>query len=129
MLTLPLPCSVDAPAVLLVEDQPLLLRLEALTLSRAGLRVLQAADAFQALDLIRQHRERIGLAVLDRHLPGLDGVTLLARLRQVQPDLPCLLVSGADREEVLPAECAFLAKPFYPAQLLAVVRDLLAVPV
>jgi len=55
-------------------------------------RVLLAADAQQALDLFS--REQPDLVVLDIRMPGIDGLTLLNRLRETARDLPIIIFSA-----------------------------------
>jgi two-component system OmpR family response regulator len=62
--------------------------------------------------------------VIDRKLPGLDGVTLVRRLRETDPRTPILMISGVattiDRVEGIRAGCDdYLAKPYVFAELLA----------
>jgi len=91
-----------------------------------GYRVLDASDGEAALDLVE--RTQPDLLLTDNMMPGLRGVELIARLyaRQEQP-LPIILLSAAPPGNV-PTPARFLAKPFDLAQLLGLVRSLLAAP-
>ncbi len=121
--------SPERATVLLVEDDPPLLRATAKSLTLLGYEVLSAESAARALEAAK-HAERVDLVVSDMQLPDLDGVTLIARLRAVRPDLPALLVSGYTEQDRIGAdpaalEIAFLAKPFNPEQLARRVAELL----
>jgi two-component system cell cycle sensor histidine kinase/response regulator CckA len=115
--------------VLLVEDDDVLLRFMLRCLEGAGLRVLAAADAEQALALTAEAEEAPGLLVTDVVLPGADGSALARRLRERWLGLRVLYTSGFGPGTPEPpgaAPSAMLAKPFTPAQLQEAVRSLLA---
>jgi CheY-like chemotaxis protein len=82
------------PEILVVDDEPLLLRLLEVVLPPYGLAVRTAAGGQQALDLYRRHRDSIGVVLLDLGMPGLDGPQTLARLREIDPDVRFCFMSG-----------------------------------
>jgi CheY-like chemotaxis protein len=65
-------------------------------LERAGHDVVSVADAQGALEVLEG--ERIDLVVTDVVMPGLTGVELLNELRDLQPDLPVVLMTGGSPE-------------------------------
>ena len=101
--------------ILLVEDEPALLRLGAASLRAAGHEVLVAGDAYAALDML-EAGETPGLLVSDVSMPGMDGVALARAARLVRPGLPVLLLSGyaasALSVDLTVEGWHFLAKPF-----------------
>jgi len=107
--------------VLLVDDEPLLLKsAERMLLSR-GLRVLLAFDGPGALREAERVPE-LALLVTDIRLPGMDGVELAERLRKRLPHLKVLFVSGFDGDPRRPAfpddgSWTFLPKPFTGREL------------
>ena len=131
----PAPRPVAAPAVgtetvLLVEDEEGLQRLLQTVLTRAGYRVLSAANGQQALSLAEQEAGRIDLLVTDVIMPGMGGGDLADRLSTQRPDLKVLFISGYPDEALGGAgpagsERGFLSKPFTADELLQTVRDLL----
>ena len=71
--------------VLIAEDEPSTRELLALTLRGWGYEVTAAADGAQAWDLL-QAPDAPQLCLLDRQMPGLDGVTLCRKLRERDPE-------------------------------------------
>ena len=108
--------------VLLVDDEPVLLRLAERALSRAGWGVLAAASAAAALDAARQADPAPSLLVSDMTLPDRDGLLLVGEVRQLFPGLPAILTSGyaseALRDQAAATGVAFLSKPYGMAELL-----------
>ncbi|MDG6105647.1 response regulator transcription factor [Dactylosporangium aurantiacum] len=114
--------------VLVVDDDPPLADSLRRALVYGGYRVTVAATGPAALDAVAV--ERPDLVVLDRLLPGLDGVGVCRRLRATDRDLPVLMLTArdatADRVEGLDAGADdYLVKPFEYDELLARVRALL----
>lgn len=114
--------------ILIVDDDPVIAELVTTVLQMGGYEVLAASDGHQALNMVESD-QRIGLVVSDIVMPGMTGVQLCKTLRSRWPDLKCILMSGYDMG-LLGAEKGvdFLAKPFYPRDLLEKVREVLAVP-
>ena len=111
--------------ILLVEDEPRVRQVMAVTLRKAGYRVLVAHDAELARQLAA--REPIALVVADVVMPLESGPRLVASLRVARPELRVLFVSGyADEQAHAEAPGApFLSKPFTPTALLLGVREAL----
>jgi len=87
--------------LLLVDDEPLILRTMRRLLVRRGYQVLQADDADQALDLLCRN-EAIQVMLCDFRMPGKNGTQLIEQARQIRPGLISLLISGqADLECVV----------------------------
>ena len=82
------------PEVLVVDDQPLLLQMLGLALPCHGFSVRQAGGGRQALDLYRQHRGSVRVVLLDLTMPEFDGRQTLAALREVDPDVRCVFMTG-----------------------------------
>lgn len=114
--------------VLVVEDEPAVRRTTVRTLQDAGYFVLEARDAAGALELVGDHRAGLAMVVTDVAMPGLDGRQLADEIRKRLPDVTVLLMSGFAYEPGMTGTARnrrFLAKPFAPANLLAVVREML----
>jgi len=108
--------------ILVVDDEPLVRRACAAMLAHGGYRVLQAEDGQQAVDLVRSRREPVALVLLDRSMPGLSGDQIVARLREIDAELPVAMLTGQPGHGPLDPFTIALAKPIDAGQLLREVR-------
>src|ERR1700709_827087 len=104
-----------------VDDDDDLRNANCQTLELAGFKVVPFADAMTALNVLTP--EFPGVVVSDIRMPHIDGLELFRRLRDIDPNLPVILITGhGDIEMAVQAlhEGAydFIAKP-YPADRLA----------
>jgi PAS domain S-box-containing protein len=118
--------------VLVVEDEEPVRRMAARTLSSRGYRVLEAADAEQALAREPEWGP-IHLLVTDVVMPGMGGRELATALLGRRPGLKLLYISGYTDDEVirrglLDAGAPFLEKPFEAEGLARRVREVLGTP-
>jgi PAS domain S-box-containing protein len=116
--------------VLLVEDDPLILRVAKRALVQLGYEVLTAADAFEALEVIEGNPAPIHLLVTDVIMPKMSGRELAARVLALRPGIRVLFSSGytADtfaKDGLLGDDVNFLPKPYTPSTLAAAVRAVL----
>jgi two-component system nitrogen regulation response regulator NtrX len=90
------PLTAVAPTVLVVDDEKNIRRTLEMVLGGEGYRVLEAESAEQALELIRNPRQPVDVAILDLKLPGMSGLEALERLRadEATRELPVIVVSG-----------------------------------
>jgi DNA-binding response OmpR family regulator len=119
----------DRPRIMLVEDEFLIRLTLAEALADEGYDVIEAASGEDALAALEADGGAIGLMLTDIQLPGpLDGRALAFRLRERQPGLPVIFMSG--RPEALPdaggAPQMMVAKPYLPSDICAAVQRLLA---
>ena len=122
----PVPTNVP-PLVLVVDDEPLVLQLVSRMLDAAGFRVVTAATAIDALDLLGTLHPGPNLVLTDVRMDPVDGASLARLVRHARPGLPVLFMSGyAPDLEALPGP--FLPKPFTTEQLVGAVRDLTSTP-
>lgn len=116
--------------ILIADDDAHIRQLLRLTLAGNEHEVLEAADGDAALAAVRAHRPTV--AILDVQMPGLSGLEV-CRLVRADPSFAgtrVMVVSANASEEQATVAGAdvFLAKPFSPARLLAVLADLVARP-
>jgi two-component system cell cycle sensor histidine kinase/response regulator CckA len=118
-----------AATILLVEDETGVRATTDKILTRAGYRVLAAANAAEAAALFDVHAASIDLLLTDVVMPGVHGPELAARLTAARPELPVVFMSGySDRMpalQVVSARAAFVAKPFTAAHLTRTLEGLL----
>jgi two-component system cell cycle sensor histidine kinase/response regulator CckA len=114
--------------ILLVEDEEGLRMLNARGLASRGYTVLEASNGVEAIDVLEGQGGHVDLVVSDVVMPEMDGPTLVKELRQRNPALKIIFVSGYAEEAFeknLPdsEKFAFLAKPFTLKQLVAQVKE------
>jgi two-component system C4-dicarboxylate transport response regulator DctD len=80
------------PSVLLVDDEEDIRRSTCQSLELAGFDVRELGSAEAVLDLVTPGFA--GVIVSDIRMPGMDGMTLLTRVRDIDPDVPVILVTG-----------------------------------
>jgi len=81
--------------VLLVDDEPRYLELCAAVVEACGLSVLAARGPLEAIAIVAQKSEEIRVAVVDYHMPNMNGCRLANCLRSINPDIKIVLHSGA----------------------------------
>jgi signal transduction histidine kinase len=116
--------------ILLAEDEAEVRRIAKLALEAHGYTVIEAADGQEAIAAAHRHGCPVDLLVTDVVMPHMSGRQLAEVLRERQPGLKVLFMSGYTddavvRHGLLHAEVAFLQKPFSPFTLTGKVRELL----
>jgi two-component system cell cycle sensor histidine kinase/response regulator CckA len=119
--------SVGTERILLVEDEPVLLRMTTEMLSRQGFDVISAPDPVAALELARV--EVFDVVVTDVVMPKMSGAELADRFAERFPNTRFVFVSGYTHEVIderrLGPTTRFLTKPFSSAELVDAVRGVL----
>lgn len=110
--------------VLLVDDNPLQLRIRETILRGAGFPVSVATSAESALALLRTGAQRVGIIVTDHIMPGMDGVEFVRQLRLFDHEVPVVVLSGLSEagDEYEGLNVMFRQKPFPPPELIELVR-------
>ena len=114
--------------ILIVDDDPKLLKMLQRTLAYEGLNVLVACNGLEALPIVDAHQP--DLLIVDWMMPRMDGLALLRRLRDDGNKTLVLMLTARDavenRVEGLESGADdYLVKPFAPAELVARVHALL----
>jgi EAL domain-containing protein (putative c-di-GMP-specific phosphodiesterase class I)/CheY-like chemotaxis protein len=119
--------------ILLLDDDPLQLKLLARTLNGLGYKqLLGCSSAAAALTALNSPTRNIGLILLDLNMPGVDGIAFLRLLGERRAEIPVVLVSGED-ERLIETAARFGAsqnikilgsvpKPVWPAELRSVLE-------
>jgi len=116
-----------AKTILVVDDEPQIVRFVRAYLEDAGYRVVAAGDGQQALFVARH--EKPDLVILDLMMPGMDGWDFIRRYRQ-ERDTPVIVLTARieETDQVLGLELGaddYVTKPFSPRALVARVRAIL----
>ncbi len=90
-----------------------------------GYRTFLAEDGLQACEIVKT--QPVDLALLDMHMPPIDGLETIRRFHAIKPDLPCILLSAALDEMIIRAAeeilvFSVLAKPCSRQQVTSLVR-------
>ncbi len=121
-------------AILLVDDNDAVRLVTRRLMEHARLQVVEARNPAEALAIVEHTAEPFVLLATDLVMPGMSGKALAQRMRETQPDLPVLFLSGFTSESVGDPEPGgprhrFLAKPYTAGELLAAVAALAPEPV
>lgn len=109
-------------AVLVVDDEDVVRKVCTMALEQRGLPVIHAARAEDAL--VQLQANAFGCALLDKNLPGQDGIELLKHIRQQQPFCACIMMTAfASVDSAIQAlrlgATDYLTKPFASTELIA----------
>jgi len=113
--------------ILVVDDEPELVKVMRGYLERAGFRVVAAGDGHQAL--AQHQREKPDLVLLDLNLPGMDGLEVARRMRTAA-NTPIIMLTARVEEpdRLIGLELGaddYVTKPFSPREVVARVRTVL----
>ena len=120
------PLSSKTAVVLVVEDEPAIRAWAAMMVEDAGFRVLEAANADEAV-LILEARTDIRIVFTDVDMPGsMDGIKLAAAVRGRWPPIEIIVTSGyrSVAESELPERSVFIPKPYQPDQVIETLHRL-----
>ncbi|GGH69599.1 response regulator transcription factor [Phaeocystidibacter marisrubri] len=115
--------------ILLVDDEPILLKAVEFKLKKEGMDVTTATNGEMAIELLTGGG-RYDIVISDVMMPGLGGMELLRQVKESQPDTKVLLLTGLKTEDTvvnafdLGAD-DFMTKPFNPKELVLRVKKLL----
>ncbi len=116
--------------VLVVEDEVSLRDLLRLVLEGNGIKVLQAADGVEAVEVFIAHQDEIGIVLSDIGLPRLGGWDAFLKMKEINPKVKGVLASGFFnpdvRTEIIKSGAVdFIQKPYNSGQIVKMMQDLL----
>ena len=111
--------------ILICDDQPDIVNALKIYLAPEGYRLLEAHTGAQALQTVQQ--EQVHLILLDIMMPGMDGITATARIREIS-NVPIILLTAKSEtgDKVLGLNVGaddYITKPFVPVEVLARIRS------
>jgi len=120
--------------VLVVEDEPDVRRMAERILGKGGYTVIGTTEGARGIELCRGGEQPVDLLLTDVVMPEMLGTELVERVREIQPAMRVIYMSGYSHEVLAPQaltendDSAFIEKPFSARALLGVVRELLDRP-
>jgi signal transduction histidine kinase/CheY-like chemotaxis protein/HAMP domain-containing protein len=120
-------------SILIVDDEELVSHMLAKHLENLGCLTFQAGNGEEALVLLKKHKNKLDLVILDINMPDMDGKTAYEKLLEIKPDLKVLVASGYSlnitaRELLAKGAAGFIQKPYTLESLTTKIRVVLATP-
>ena len=111
--------------ILVVDDEESVLRMTTLVLESFGYRVLAAVSGAEAETLFRAHRDEIKVVFTDMTMPGMDGATLIRKVREIDPHARVIAASGLGAAQAarVAGVRRFLSKPYTADTVLKAITD------
>lgn len=111
--------------LLWVDDEVNMLKAHIIFLEQKGYEVITLTNGYDAVDVCQQ--EDFDLVLLDENMPGLSGLETLQRIKEIRPDLPVVMVTKSEEENIMNqaigAKIAdYLIKPVNPNQILLTLK-------
>ena len=117
----------DQKTLFVVDDDPQILKFVSGFLVQSNYKVLTASNGADALQQSKDYKGEIDLLLSDFQMPGMSGVDLATKMTLERPRLRVLLMSGfTEGMLVLNEGWHFMAKPFIPSQLRALIVGLIS---
>jgi two-component system cell cycle sensor histidine kinase/response regulator CckA len=103
--------------ILIVDDEEMVLNVEALMLERMGFKTLKANSSQKACQLYRDKKDNIDLVILDMIMPGDNGAVIYKKLKRINSGIRVLISSGFWKDINVRAilndgQNSFIQKPF-----------------
>lgn len=116
--------------VLVVDDEDAIRLLVEQILKKRGIQAVVAKDGKEALQIVKERGAELSAVLLDMTMPIMDGGQAASAIREAQPNLPIVLMSGYDERTATQKFestqfAGFIQKPFGPAAIIRVLQRLL----
>ncbi|NQU04555.1 MAG: response regulator [Calditrichaeota bacterium] len=113
--------------ILWVDDEIELLKPHILYLGERGYEITEVTNGPDAIELVKE--KQFDLALIDEMMPVMNGLELLRRLKEIRSELPAVMVTKSEAEELMEQAIGehidgFLTKPVNPSQILSVVKSI-----
>lgn len=108
--------------ILWADDEIELLKPHVLFLNSKGYDVITAVSGDEAIDIVKENKN-ISAVLLDENMPGLTGLETLTKIKQIQNDLPVIMITKSEEEYIMEDAIGskiadYLIKPVNPNQIL-----------
>lgn len=118
----------EQKTILWVDDEIDLLKAHIIFLSERGYRMVEASNGDDAVELVR--KGGIDLVLLDEMMPGRDGLSTLVEIKDINPNLPVIMVTKSEEEHLMDEAIGkkiddYLTKPVNLTQILSAVKRIL----
>jgi CheY-like chemotaxis protein len=96
-----------------------------------GYQPLVCDGGFESLTVVEEHKDSIKAVLLDIYMPCIDGISVLGHFRATYPNMPVIMVSGAQESEEYQKNAeklgaiGYIRKPFDPATIKDTLSDYL----
>lgn len=111
--------------VLVVDDEPRILKAVKAMLVTHGLDVIAVQNAEQALDIVEKQRGEISVVLSDVRMPGMSGPQLISKVVELSPVTAVALMSGDIGIETIEPQIPVIPKPFKLKTLIETIEGLL----
>jgi PAS domain S-box-containing protein len=127
---IPFPQQTERPLVLVIDDEETLREVVHDVLAEDHFNVITAASGPEGIEHFRRFQKQVGVVLLDMKMPGMDGKQTYQVLRQIEPAVKVIFMSGYSETEVNTQldnglAVPFLAKPYTAEALVQHVREML----
>jgi len=124
--------AISRKKILWIDDEIEFLRSHIMFLETRGYSVLPAFSGDDGIGMIEKNPLDFDLVLLDEQMPGKDGLTTLAELKEIRPKLPVIMVTKSEEEKVMVDAFgnkidAYLTKPINPGKILSAIKQILNV--
>ena len=116
--------------ILVVDDEPAILKVTQATLETYNYQVLTANDGIEAIAVYAQNQQEIEVVVMDMMMPLMDGKTSILTLKKINPEVKIIAISGLIERQKITTETdsnitSFLAKPYSNDDLLQKIHEII----
>lgn len=114
--------------VLWADDEIDLLKSHVIFLEKKGYDITPVTNGYDAIELVKI--KTFDAVILDEMMPGLDGLSVLAEIKQLNPDLPVVMITKSQEEHIMDDAIGsrisdYLIKPVNPSQIYTTLKRLL----
>lgn len=130
---MPPPMNRDRDIILVVDDEPSVLKVMRIALEKSGFRVVVAENGAEALEKFKQMRDQIRVLITDMAMPGMNGLDLIRSIRNLNPAVDIVATTGMTTSDQMQAirdggVRHVLSKPCGSRQLIELIRELFSKP-